>query len=276
MAMAAPSTTSNVDTYHEPADQQQHRKSDDGTGAPVDISQPSINEGEAIADQHIVVNDQGAVVLTDKSHLLGTWRFYAILMTLSITGLLTTIEGTIITNALPTITAALSGGNSFLWIANAYFLSSVATLPLYAQLSNIFGRRWLLLGSVAIFVLGSGLCGGANSMGMLIASRTVQGLGGGGISLLIETVVQDLVPLRERGKYMAVVLMFSTVGAAIGPLLGGVIATKTSWRWVFYINVPVGGGAYTTPLALLLLPDANSDYSGACGTLLLPTCQLPK
>ena len=185
--------------------------------------------------------NQGAVASTDKSDLR-TWRFFAILITLSVTGLLTTIEGTIITNALPTITAALGGGNSFLWIANAYFLASVATLPLYAQASNIFGRRWLLLGAVSVFVLGSGLCGGSSSMGMLIASRTIQGLGGGGISLLIETVVQDLVPLRERGKYMSVVLMCSTVGAAVGPLLGGIIASDTTWRWVFYINVPVGGG----------------------------------
>ena len=177
---------------------------------------------------------------------LHSWRFRSILISLSVTGLLTTIEGTIITNALPTITAALGGGNSYLWVANAYFLSSVATLPLYAQASNIFGRRNLLLGSVAIFVLGSGLCGGSSSMGMLIASRTIQGLGGGGISLLIETVVQDLVPLRERGKYMSVVLMCSTIGAAAGPLLGGVIADRTSWRWVFYINVPVGGGMYTS------------------------------
>ncbi|EED17267.1 efflux pump antibiotic resistance protein, putative [Talaromyces stipitatus ATCC 10500] len=178
-----------------------------------------------------------------KPNFPKSWRFYAILTTLSVTGLLTTIEGTIITNALPTITAALGGGSSSLWIADAYFLASVATLPLYAQMSNIFGRRSMLLASVAIFVLGSGLSGGSSSMAMLIASRTIQGLGGGGISLLIETVVQDLVPLRERGKYMSVVLMFSTLGAALGPLLGGLIASKTTWRWVFYINVPVGGAA---------------------------------
>ncbi|MCJ1358496.1 MAG: hypothetical protein MMC33_008496 [Icmadophila ericetorum] len=235
--MAASSMTNDVHNILIDEQYHQNQKSDDET--PVNTSPPST--GEASADKGDgEVEDDGAI--RDKSHL-GTWRFYAILVSLSITGLLTTIEGTIITNALPTITAALGGGNSFLWIANAYFLASVATLPLYAQASNIFGRRWLLLGAVGIFVLGSGLCGGSSSMGMLIASRTVQGLGGGGISLLIETVVQDLVPLRERGKYMAIVLMCSTVGAALGPLLGGLIASDTTWRWVFYINVPVGGAA---------------------------------
>ena len=245
--MAASSMTNDVHNILIDEQYHQNQKSDDET--PVNTSPPST--GEASADKGDgEVEDDGAI--RDKSHL-GTWRFYAILVSLSITGLLTTIEGTIITNALPTITAALGGGNSFLWIANAYFLASVATLPLYAQASNIFGRRWLLLGAVGIFVLGSGLCGGSSSMGMLIASRTVQGLGGGGISLLIETVVQDLVPLRERGKYMAIVLMCSTVGAALGPLLGGLIASDTTWRWVFYINVPVGGGTYTH-FAVPLLP----------------------
>jgi MFS family permease len=218
--MAASSITNDVQNALTDEQYHQNQKSDDEK--PVNTSPPSAGESD-----------------------LRTWRFYAILVSLSVTGLLTTIEGTIITNALPTITAALGGGNSFLWIANAYFLASVATLPLYAQASNIFGRRWLLLGAVSVFVLGSGLCGGSSSMGMLIASRTVQGLGGGGISLLIETVIQDLVPLRERGKYMSIVLMCSTVGAALGPLLGGLIASDTTWRWVFYINVPVGCGTYT-------------------------------
>ena len=131
-----------------------------------------------------------------------SFHFWALMAALSMTGLLSAIEGTIITSALPTITKALGGGQSYIWVPNAYFLASVATLPLFAQASDIFGRRWLLLCAVALFTLGSGLCGGTSSMGMLIAARTVQGLGGGGINLLIETVVTDLVPLRERGKYM--------------------------------------------------------------------------
>lgn len=179
---------------------------------------------------------------TVKSQTKHSWRFWAILGTLSVTGLLSAIEGTIITTSLPTIIADLGGGELYIWVANAFFLSSVATLPLYGQASNILGRRWLMISAVALFTLGSGLSGGASTMTMLIAGRTVQGLGGGGINMLIELIVTDLVPLRERGQYMAVVLIAGTLGAAVGPFLGGVITSHTTWRWVFYLNVPIGGG----------------------------------
>ncbi|KAK2795759.1 hypothetical protein FQN52_003608 [Onygenales sp. PD_12] len=165
-------------------------------------------------------------------------------------------KGTIITSALPTITETLGGGNAYIWVPNAYFLASIATLPLFAQASNIFGRRWLILISVALFVLGSGLCGGTSSMGMLIAGRTVQGLGGGGIALMINIIVTDIVSLRERGKYMALIQTAGTIGAAVGPFIGGVITSQSSWRWVFYINLPIGGTAF---VALFLFLRLNYD-----------------
>ncbi|KAK2798569.1 hypothetical protein FQN51_007589 [Onygenales sp. PD_10] len=185
-----------------------------------------------------------------------SWRFWAIIISLSLTGLCSALEGTIITSALPTITETLGGGNAYIWVPNAYFLASIATLPLFAQASNIFGRRWLILISVALFVLGSGLCGGTSSMGMLIAGRTVQGLGGGGIALMINIIVTDIVSLRERGKYMALIQMAGTIGAAVGPFIGGVITSQSSWRWVFYINLPIGGTAF---VALFLFLRLNYD-----------------
>ncbi|KAB8279599.1 major facilitator superfamily domain-containing protein [Aspergillus minisclerotigenes] len=181
------------------------------------------------------------------------WRFWAIIIALSLTGLLSTIEGTIITSALPTITKALGGSSAYIWVPNAYFLASLAILPLVAQASDIFGRRPLLLMAVALFVLGSGLCGGASSMRMLIAARTVQGLGGGAIALLINTVVTDLVPLRERGKYMALIQMTATIGAALGPFLGGLITDHSTWRWVFYLNIPIGGNLIRKTAAFVAL-----------------------
>ena len=105
-----------------------------------------------------------------------------------VTAVASALEGTIIISALPTISEVLGGGDAYIWVPNAYLLASVAVLPLFAQASNIFGRRLLLLAAVAIFTFGSGLCGGARSMSMLIAARTIQSFGGGGINLLIETL----------------------------------------------------------------------------------------
>ncbi|KAK4147663.1 MFS-type transporter ucsD [Dichotomopilus funicola] len=177
-----------------------------------------------------------------------TLRFRAVIASLAFTALCSSLEGTIITSALPTIAADLSQNptksSSTIWIPNAYFLATVAMLPLMAQAANLFGRRWLTLLSVGLFTLGSGICGGATTMGMVIGGRVVQGLGGGGIALMINIVLSDLVPLRQRGKYMAIVQMVSAVGAALGPFLGGLLTERSSWRWVFYINLPIGGTSF--------------------------------
>jgi MFS family permease len=121
-------------------------------------------------DPAVILHDEAK---DDNSKTRHSSRFWAIIIALSLTGLLSAIEGTIITSALPTITKSLGGGSSYIWIPNAYFLASIAMLPLSAQLSDIFGRRPMLLIAVALFTLGSGLCGGASSMAMLIAARTM-------------------------------------------------------------------------------------------------------
>ncbi|KAH8821392.1 major facilitator superfamily domain-containing protein [Xylogone sp. PMI_703] len=174
-------------------------------------------------------------------------RFWLIIVTLSVTAILAAIDATIITTALPRIVSALSGGEKYVWVVGSYFLSSTALQPMYGQTANIFGRRGLMIFSTVIFTLGSGICGGAKDMNMLIAGRTVQGIGGGGINMLVELIVCDIVPLRERGSYTAIIFSASIIGSAMGPFIGGIITQRSSWRWCFYINLPIGG------LALVML-----------------------
>ncbi|KAK8092515.1 major facilitator superfamily protein [Apiospora kogelbergensis] len=176
-------------------------------------------------------------------------RFWAILAVLALTSLLTSLEATITSTVLPVIVESLGGGVDYIWVANAYFLTLAALQPMFGQLSNVFGRRWPMIFSTAAFLLGSGICGGATSMAMLIGGRVIQGIGGSGISVLVETVICDLVPLRERGTYMAIVFGMISLGTALGPLFGGLIVSYSTWRWAFYLALPIGGPA----LALLFL-----------------------
>ncbi|TGJ86270.1 hypothetical protein E0Z10_g2472 [Xylaria hypoxylon] len=155
-------------------------------------------------------------------------RFWAILIGLGVTNLLGALENTVVTTSAPFIVTDLRLlDGDYIWITNAFFVA----------------RRWVTLVIVAIFTLGSGICGGANNGAMLIAGRTVQGVGSGGIIMVIDIIVSDLVPLRQRGKYMAVVLAIYGVGTTLGPFIGGEIVERTTWRWVFYINLPIGGSA---------------------------------
>ncbi|KAK4161769.1 MFS general substrate transporter [Cladorrhinum sp. PSN259] len=177
--------------------------------------------------------------------------FWAIMATLSVIGLLSALENTVVTTALPFIATQLDLGDNYIWVTNAFFLSGAAVQPLFGQLANIFGRRWITFSIVVLFTLGSGICGGANSSAMLIAGRTVQGMGAGGINIIVDVIVSDLVPLRQRGNYIAVVLLVYTIGTTLGPWVGGVIVANASWRWVFYINLPIGGLSLGMVLAFL-------------------------
>ncbi|KAL9130698.1 MAG: hypothetical protein Q9217_001177 [Psora testacea] len=168
------------------------------------------------------------------------WRFWAIFLALCVTSLLAAVEATVTSTALPTIVHDLDIGDEFLRFSTAF-------QPLYGQTANIFGRRWLTISAVALFTLGSGLSGGATHGTMLIIGRAIQGVGGGGINMMIDLIVCDLVPLRERGNYLGIIFAVFSVGTSLGPFIGGVIVTNSTWRWVFYINLPIGG------MALLLL-----------------------
>ncbi|KAJ4386027.1 hypothetical protein N0V93_008918 [Gnomoniopsis smithogilvyi] len=176
------------------------------------------------------------------------WRFWAIIGALAITSLLSALDISVISTALPTIVHDLgSGGPAFAWVANAYFLTSTAFQPLFGQTANIFGRRILTIISVFLFALGSAVSGSASSMGVLIFGRAIQGVGGGGVNVMIQIVVGDLVPLRDRSKFMGIIFSTFTIALSIGPVVGGALAEYASWRWIFYLNLPIAG------LALVLL-----------------------
>ncbi|PNY25478.1 Major Facilitator Superfamily protein [Tolypocladium capitatum] len=179
------------------------------------------------------------------------WRFWAMFPGFCIAGLLSALDTTILSTVLPTIAHDLDIDVLYVWTINGYFLSQTAVQPLYGQIANIFGRRWPMIISVLLFALGSGLCGGATGTEMLIAGRVVQGLGGGGINVMTEIIVADLVPLRERQKMMGIIFTAFAVGTFIGPVVGGAIVERTTWRWVFYINLPLC--AVTLVLLLLFL-----------------------
>ena len=123
------------------------------------------------------------------------------------------------------------------------FFFRTSLQPLYGQLANIFGRRWPMIIATALFVLGSGICGGAKNIETLIVGRIIQGLGASGSNVLCEIIICDVVPLKERGKYLAIVMGFVFIGTALGPFFGGLIVQYSTWRWTFYLALPVGGAA---------------------------------
>ena len=154
--------------------------------------------------------------------------------------LLAALDGTIVATALPTIVGDLGGLAHISWITSAYLLAQTVVTPLYGKIGDLYGRKRVLQFAVVLFLFGSALCGLANSMTMLIAFRAVQGLGAGGLIVLTQATIGDVVPPRERGRYQGIFGGVFGLASVAGPLLGGLIVEHVSWRWVFYVNIPVG------------------------------------
>ena len=179
-------------------------------------------------------------------------------MSLSIASLLSALDVSVISTAMPSMINDLGSSYAYAWIANAYFLTMTAFQPLYGQTANIFGRRSLTLLAVLLFAIGSAIAGAAPNLGALIAGRAIKGIGGGGINILIEIVVADLVPLRERPKFISIIFTAYTIAVVLGPVIGGLLAQRVTWRWIFYLNLPVAGVALVL-LAVVLRVQYTKD-----------------
>lgn len=154
--------------------------------------------------------------------------------------LLASLDQTIVSTALPTIVADLGGLEHLSWVVTAYILASTVSAPLYGKLGDLYGRRNMVFISVGLFLTGSALAGAAMSMPWLIASRAVQGLGGGGLFVLALSVIGDVIPPQDRGKVQGVFASIFSISSVVGPLVGGFFTEQASWHWIFYINIPIG------------------------------------
>jgi EmrB/QacA subfamily drug resistance transporter len=210
----------------------------------------------ATADTAPIEEDPGKVRLVFLGVMLGMF--------------LAALDQTIVSTALPTIVGDLGGANHLSWVVTAYLLSATATTPLWGKLGDLFGRKYVFVTCILIFLLGSALCGISQNMLQLILFRALQGLGGGGLMVLAMAVIADVVPPRDRGRYQGVVGAVFGVSSVVGPLLGGFLVDNLSWHWVFYVNLPVGAVALAVILVALQAknPEVRPkiDY---LGTLLL-------
>jgi EmrB/QacA subfamily drug resistance transporter len=154
--------------------------------------------------------------------------------------LLAALDQTIVSTALPTIVADLGGLDHLSWVVTAYILASTIVAPLYGKLGDLYGRRRMVIIAVTIFLVGSVLCGLAQSMEFLIAARALQGLGGGGLFVLALSIIADVLPPKDRGKVQGVFAGVFGVSSVIGPLIGGWFVEVASWHWIFYVNLPFG------------------------------------
>jgi EmrB/QacA subfamily drug resistance transporter len=177
------------------------------------------------------------------------------------------LEATVVGAAMPTIVAALGGLEHYSWVFSIYLLASTVTVPLWGKLSDLYGRKPIYQGGVALFLLGSVLCGGAQSMGQLVAARAIQGIGAGALIPLAMTILADIYTLAQRARMQAVFSGVWGVSSVLGPVLGGVLTEHASWRWVFLVNVPVGiAAALILQLALVEPPRDRRpkiDWAGA-------------
>lgn len=186
-------------------------------------------------------------------------RIALIFIALMLTMFLASLSQMVLSSAQPTIVGELNGVELLSWISAAYLLASTVTMPIYGKISDVFGRKPLIIIAILLFVAGSVVGGLATDMEILIAGRAIQGLGGGGLMILSQAAIADVVPARERGKYMGLLGAVFAVSSVAGPLLGGWFTDGPGWRWAFWMNLPLGVLALLAVIFYLHTPKAQAD-----------------
>lgn len=185
---------------------------------------------------------------TDKRRILLVFAGLLVAM------LLSSLDQTIFSTALPTIVGELHGVDHMLWVTTGYLVAATIMMPIYGKLGDLIGRKGLFIGALSVFLVGSLIGGAAQDMTWLIVGRTVQGIGGGGLMILSQAIIADVVPVRERSKYMGIMGAVFGISSVAGPLLGGWFTEGVGWRWAFWINIPLGVVAIVLAAVFLKLP----------------------
>jgi len=208
---------------------------------------------------------------TTEAPLLLTKRRIWIIFAALIAGmLLSSLDQTIVSTAMPTIVGQLGGVEHQVWLTTAYLLATTIVMPVYGKFGDVLGRRRLFLVAIALFTVASVGCAFATDFTQLIAWRAVQGLGGGGLMILSQAIIADIVPASERGKYLGPLGAIFGLSAVGGPLLGGFFVDHLTWQWAFYINIPVGIAAFAIAWFTLKLPNKKATAPiDVLGVLLL-------
>lgn len=203
-------------------------------------------------------------------------RFVLLFIALMLSMLLFSLNQTVLGTALPTIVGELHGVNQMLWVITGFILASTIMMPIYGKLGDLMGRKGLLIMAIVLFMAGSVVGALAPDMGWLIFARVVQGLGGGGLMILSQAIIADVVPARERGKYMGAMGGVFALSSVAGPLLGGWFTEGPGWRWVFWINIPLGLLALAGAVFFLKIPRRSTrlklDLGGMALLAVATTC----